>query len=33
MRMIRRPVADPGRYAQVWKDHVLPLNGAYEMRP
>ena len=33
MRMIRRPVGDPGRYAQVWKEHVLPLNGAYEMRP
>jgi acyl-CoA dehydrogenase len=33
MRMIRRPVNDPGRYAQVWKEHVLPLNGAYEMRP
>jgi acyl-CoA dehydrogenase len=33
MRMIRRPVNDPGRYAEVWKEHVLPLNGAYEMRP
>jgi acyl-CoA dehydrogenase len=33
MRMIRRPVNDPGRYAAVWKEHVLPLNGAYEMRP
>jgi acyl-CoA dehydrogenase len=33
MRMIRRPVNDPGRYDQVWKEHVLPLNGAYEMRP
>jgi acyl-CoA dehydrogenase len=32
MRMIRRPVNDPGRYAAVWKEHVLPLNGAYEMR-
>jgi acyl-CoA dehydrogenase len=33
MRMIRRPVNDPGRYDQVWKEHVRPLNGAYEMRP
>jgi len=32
MRMIRRPVNDRGRYEQVWKEHVLPLNGAYEMR-
>jgi len=32
MRMIRRPVNDPGRYDQVWKEHVLPINGAYEMR-
>jgi acyl-CoA dehydrogenase len=32
MRMIRRPVNDRGRYDQVWKEHVLPLNGAYEMR-
>ena len=33
MRMIRRPVNDPARYDQIWKEHVLPLNGAYEMRP
>ena len=33
MRMIRRPVPDPGRYDRVWREHVLPLNGAYEMRP
>jgi acyl-CoA dehydrogenase len=33
MRMIRRPLNDPGRYRQVWKEHVLPINGAYEMRP
>jgi acyl-CoA dehydrogenase len=33
MRMIRRPVNDRDRYDQVWKEHVLPLNGAYEMRP
>jgi acyl-CoA dehydrogenase len=32
-RMIRRPVHDPARYDQIWKDHVLPINGAYQMRP
>lgn len=32
-RMIRRPVHDPSRYAQVWKEHIQPLNGAYQMRP
>jgi len=33
MRMIRRPATDPARYDQIWKDHVLPVNGAYQMRP
>lgn len=33
MRMIRRPVHDPARYDQIWKEHVLPINGAYQMRP
>jgi len=33
MRMIRRPVHDSARYDRVWKEYVLPLNGAYEMRP
>lgn len=33
IRMIRRPAHDPARYDQVWKDHVLPLSGAYRMRP
>lgn len=33
IRMIRRPVHDPARYDQIWKDHVLPLSGAYRMRP
>ncbi|OBG20621.1 acyl-CoA dehydrogenase [Mycobacterium sp. 852002-51057_SCH5723018] len=32
-RMIRRPVHDPARYDQVWKERVLPLDGAYRMRP
>ncbi len=33
MRMIRRPVHDPARSDRVWKEYLLPLNGAYEMRP
>jgi acyl-CoA dehydrogenase len=33
MRMIRRPANDPARYDQIWKEHVLPINGAYAMRP
>ncbi len=33
LRMIRRPANDPERYDTVWKEFVLPLNGAYEMRP
>lgn len=33
MRMVRRPVHDPARYDQIWKDHVLALNGAYQMAP
>lgn len=33
MRMIRRPAHDPARYDQVWKDHIQPLSGAYQMRP
>jgi acyl-CoA dehydrogenase len=32
-RMIRRPVHDPARYDQIWKERVLPLSGAYQMRP
>jgi acyl-CoA dehydrogenase len=33
MRMIRRPVREPARYDQIWKEHILPLSGAYQMRP
>lgn len=33
MRMIRRPVHDPSHYDQVWKEYILPLGGAYQMRP
>ncbi|OBH27517.1 acyl-CoA dehydrogenase [Mycobacterium sp. E1715] len=33
MRMIRRPVFDHTRYDQVWKEHIQPINGAYQMRP
>jgi len=32
MRMIRRPVNDSARYDRIWKEHVLPINGAYQMR-
>ncbi|OMC55924.1 acyl-CoA dehydrogenase [Mycobacterium sp. IS-836] len=32
-RMIRRPAHDRARYDQIWKEHVLPLSGAYAMRP
>jgi acyl-CoA dehydrogenase len=31
--MIRRPVHDQARYDQVWKEHIQPINGAYQMRP
>ncbi len=31
--MIRKPAVDAERYERVWSDHVLPLTGAYEMRP
>jgi acyl-CoA dehydrogenase len=30
--MVRRPTPNPERYARVWEKHVLPLDGAYEMR-
>jgi acyl-CoA dehydrogenase len=33
MRMIRRPVHEQARYDQVWKEHIQPINGAYQMRP
>ncbi|OBK29924.1 acyl-CoA dehydrogenase [Mycobacterium sp. 1165196.3] len=33
MRMIRRPAHDPSRYDQLWKEHIAPINGAYQMRP
>ena len=33
MRMIRRPAHDAARYDQIWKEHVLPVSGAYQMRP
>lgn len=32
-RMIRRPAHDPSRYDQLWKEHIQPINGAYQMRP
>jgi acyl-CoA dehydrogenase len=33
MRMIQRPVHDASRYDQIWKEHIQPLSGAYQMRP
>ena len=32
-KMLRKPVADPERYARVWEQQVQPLDGAYEMKP
>jgi acyl-CoA dehydrogenase len=32
-RMIRRPAHDATRYDQIWKEYVVPINGAYQMRP
>jgi acyl-CoA dehydrogenase len=31
--MLRKPVEDADRYGRVWKNHVEPLDGAYEMTP
>jgi acyl-CoA dehydrogenase len=31
--MMRKAVDDPARYQRVWENHVLPLDGAYEMSP
>jgi acyl-CoA dehydrogenase len=33
LAMIAKPVADAQRYETVWRDHVLALDGAYEMNP
>jgi len=33
MRMIRRPVHDFAGSAQIWKEHIVPISGAYQMRP
>jgi acyl-CoA dehydrogenase len=33
LKIIKKPVVDQGRYSRVWNDHVLALNGAYEMNP
>ena len=32
-KMLRKPVEDADRYGRVWKNHVEPLDGAYEMTP
>jgi acyl-CoA dehydrogenase len=31
LRMIRKPAVDEARYEHVWRDHVLPMHGAYRM--
>ncbi len=31
-KIIRKSAHDPGRYARVWDKHILPLDGAYEMK-
>jgi acyl-CoA dehydrogenase len=31
--IIRKPAVDAARYDRVWREHVAPLSGAYEMRP
>jgi acyl-CoA dehydrogenase len=31
LRMIQKPVVDGARYQRVWREHVLPLDGAYRM--
>ena len=33
LAMIAKPVVDAERYEQVWREHVLALADAYEMRP
>ena len=31
--IMRKPIFDEERYDRVWKKHVAPLSGAYEMNP
>ncbi|MFN2145216.1 MAG: acyl-CoA dehydrogenase [Anaerolineales bacterium] len=31
LKMLRKPVADQDQYTGVWEEHVLALNGEYEM--
>jgi acyl-CoA dehydrogenase len=31
--MMRKAIDDPDRYRRVWENHVLPLDGAYQMSP
>ena len=33
LQMIAKPATDERRYDAVWTDHVLALDGAYEMNP
>jgi len=32
-KMLKKPVDDKNRYHYIWENHVLALNGAYEMNP
>jgi acyl-CoA dehydrogenase len=32
-RIMQKAVHDPARYDRVWREHVAPLSGAYEMNP
>jgi acyl-CoA dehydrogenase len=32
-KMIKKPAADAGRFAKIWKEHVLALKDVYEMSP
>ncbi|MFZ5573242.1 MAG: acyl-CoA dehydrogenase family protein [Thermodesulfobacteriota bacterium] len=33
LRMIKKAVVDPKRFNHIWETHVVPLKGAYEMKP
>ncbi len=33
LQMIQKPIADTARFHRVWKEHVHPLQDAYEMNP
>ena len=33
LKMIKKPVKDPDRFNRVWEQHIVVLDGAYEMNP